>query len=321
VRYCEEENCSKQANFGYAGTRPTRCKDHRLENQEDVKNIRCKHPPCSTRANFGLYGKRAEFCVIHKSDEHVDLTNKKCSEKGCTKRANFGSKTSTEMYCLQHKSSHHEDITHPMCKVSDCRIRATPPFHYCSTHDTLNKRPTRVRENRVKNALIDAFGISTYQDYQDDIRLVSNDRQVRTVEPNSIGCEGERTRPDFVLTKLDRVCVVECDEDQHENYGKACEERRIVDIINGLGVDRISFIRFNPDPFKYKGRTWPTSWSTRIKILLNVIRKRMSEELQPGEFTIDMICFDCPDSCNGECERVHRGMMNWESGNMVMNVS
>lgn len=45
------------------------------------------------------------------------------------------------------------------------------------------------------------------------------------------------------------ISYIECDENQHKNYEKICENRRSMEIFEDLNFKPIIFIRFNPDSY------------------------------------------------------------------------
>ena len=66
------------------------------------------------------------------------------------------------------------------------------------------------------------------------------------------------TRPDFVFDYNTHKFVVKVDEHQHNNYNCQCEQVRMAQITQSIGIPTI-FIRYNPykykDKYKVNGKT------------------------------------------------------------------
>ena len=58
-----------------------------------------------------------------------------------------------------------------------------------------------------------------------------------------------RKRPDIRIELYTCSIILECDENQHKNYGNECELNRMQLIYKDLGNRKIVFIRFNPDSY------------------------------------------------------------------------
>jgi hypothetical protein len=352
---CEHVDCNTRPVFGVVFRKPLRCLRHMLPNDIDVKSKRCKEVECEKYPRYSSGNNSAEYCHIHKPQGFVLTKAYRCKQDGCFKSANFALPGKSRMFCFEHKLDGYEDYTHSKCKADGCKVRANfgipgqpaeycvkhkpflsldlnnktlcaseycltrvePPYKYCASCDPTQKRRTRVKQTRIYNFLNESFGNS-----ENPITMISYDNQIRSIEPESSGCDGALRRPDFILTCNGRICLIECDENQHKEYTKKCEDKRIVDIINAMGLDRCHLIRINPDSFKcHKKETWKTQFTNRMSVLLQTIRKRYSSELELGDFTIDKICFDCPDDCIGGCGRVHSGTFTWQSGDMQVNMN
>jgi len=65
------------------------------------------------------------------------------------------------------------------------------------------------------------------------------------------GCS--KRRPDILLELNTHCIIIEIDENQHIDYETNCEEQRINDLFNDIGLP-IIFIRFNPDSYKINDR-------------------------------------------------------------------
>lgn len=77
-----------------------------------------------------------------------------------------------------------------------------------------------------------------------------------------------RERPDFVFDAVTHMIVVEIDEDQHKYYPCECEQIRMINISQSLGMPTI-FIRYNPDKYQSSYRLY--SEKERMKALKHQI--------------------------------------------------
>jgi len=102
------------------------------------------------------------------------------------------------------------------------------------------------------------------------------------------GCS--RRRPDLLLDMGSHIIIVEIDENKHNNYDCACENKRLMELSQDLQHRPIVFIRFNPDGYVNqegilvkscwklnKGvmqivKTKQKEWEERIKILKQQIQ-------------------------------------------------
>jgi hypothetical protein len=76
AKLCEYENCKNQAFYAFFFNKPTRCKQHKLDNQK----IRYKKCVCGkTEPNYGLStDERPSCCSICKTNDMIDLRHAKC---------------------------------------------------------------------------------------------------------------------------------------------------------------------------------------------------------------------------------------------------
>ena len=76
-----------------------------------------------------------------------------------------------------------------------------------------------------------------------------------------------KKRPDFVFDAYTHKIVVEVDEHQHDNYNCECEQVRMAQITQAIGMPTI-FIRYNPDNYNVIIKT---SKIERQKILIKTL--------------------------------------------------
>ena len=91
------------------------------------------------------------------------------------------------------------------------------------------------------------------------------------------GCS--KRRPDFLFDLFTHTVIVECDENNHDNYDTTCEIAKLNDTFTDLADRPIILIRFNPDKYDGKscfdrdGKIIITEWNRRIKILNKELEK------------------------------------------------
>ena len=96
-------------------------------------------------------------------------------------------------------------------------------------------------------------------------------------------------RLDFTIYKVDRVVVVECDEQGHSHEPVLCEVTRMLDVATQHRMKSdlpLHFIRFNPDGFTVDGWAPKPKMAERYKELLLAI-----EEPVTAPLTITYICY------------------------------
>ena len=73
-------------------------------------------------------------------------------------------------------------------------------------------------------------------------------------------------RPDFLIDCGSHFVVLEVDENQHKGRAYGCEEVRMVNIFQSLGLST-KFIRYNPDKYKKNGKWLNPSVVSRMRKL------------------------------------------------------
>jgi hypothetical protein len=118
------------------------------------------------------------------------------------------------------------------------------------------------------------------------------------------GCS--RRRPDAYLDLFTHVLIIECDENQHENY--ICENKRTMELFQDFNNRPIVFIRFNPDSYVVGIKKILSSfkihkisgvpiirnkkeWNNRLNTLKDVIHKYLGK-IPEKEVTIENLFFD-----------------------------
>jgi very-short-patch-repair endonuclease len=130
--------------------------------------------------------------------------------------------------------------------------------YLCSYCNPISSNRQRTRENVVK--------------------VLLEENKIDFTHDRSTGVCGN-FRPDFLIDCGTHFVVVECDEDQHKQYDRDCENTRMVNIQQSLGLYTV-FIRYSPDPYKINNKTVPTTSKYRHKILLETIEKYRNTPLE-----------------------------------------
>src|SRR5690349_11719031 len=114
---CEEDNCKKQAYYGYTYKEPIKCCDHRDKTDKNMVNVH--NPRCeicvTKRPVFGYPNGKKIRCGDCREDTMTNLLNKKC-EKCNIKQANFGLIKNKPTHCSICKSKEMNDVVHKLCE-------------------------------------------------------------------------------------------------------------------------------------------------------------------------------------------------------------
>ena len=101
-----------------------------------------------------------------------------------------------------------------------------------------------------------------------------------------------RRRPDFVIHTYFGILILEVDEHQHnrKNYPCECELSRMKEIYMSVGVERLLFVRYNPD--KYKSTVPLYKGSERETYLIKYIQEWLDPENKfkdPSKFNLGSV--------------------------------
>lgn len=255
----------KQPTYGKVGTsKATLCfgcapKDGTFE---DVVNPKCA--TCGKQATFGIPGHRPTRCATHYDKATMIVgPRKRCNNPDCREMATH--RLNADRYCEDHAPAGSVDFAQRKCGSCGllCILDAND---LCASCCGPAKIRTKVKENAVR-AILEAHGIT----------IASQDKMLN-------GGECVRTRPDFVIFVGTHIVIVECDENAHRSYVKACELARMLNLsqaAQGLGV---IFIRYNPDGYTAAdGKPGKATPQRRIKTLVDWVRRAMSPESNPAE--------------------------------------
>lgn len=296
--------------FGLPGGRATHCKGCAPQGMRDVLSGMCQS--CGDkRPNFGLPGGRATHCGGCRLDGMHDVKNGKCQACG-VRRPNFGLPGGLATHCRRCSLAGMRDVRHRKCQTCGERQpvfglsggRATHCVH-CKTQamtDVRNRTgacrncglPYQVallREGLCCNCRRDIPRVELLM--RQTLRTAVDgwifDKSVAGV----LACSDKRYRPDAWLELETHVIVVECDEQQHQNYEQSCELRRVVELWAACEGRPLVMIRWNPDGFLVDGRVRKVATCQRHRTLTEAVQHAVSEP--PSEhLTVQYLFYDEP---------------------------
>jgi hypothetical protein len=227
------------------------CGDCKEPDMVDVKNKKCSYENCNISAYYGLPGHKKETCYQHRKEGYIANPNKKCIEKNCKQMAIYG--YTSAKHCEEHKHEDEVDLIQRKCKACGLiEVVNKDGYCYCQNQNLFN-RIRLAKQKTVKN----------YLDRNCEIKYISYDKQI------DHGVCG-RERPDFLYDCESFYIVLEVDEDQHEQRNCDCEQVRMINISQSLGMKTL-FIRYNPDKYKVKNGGRMQTENKRLQTLLDVL--------------------------------------------------
>jgi len=300
---CKEEGCDKIPTFGIPGTKiKVFCKKHKLSNYVDVAHPGCKK--CSTRARFGPLFQETKHCAKHKNNNEFRKNKPKCEStssletdksgsdvygKACKEVPVYTDKGSIyPLRCEEHKLENDINIIEKKC--SSCQLMWIIPNDktMCNACGDFNNLKIRNRkENKIK-VMLEA----------NKIKYESHDKIVDSI------CSYKR--PDFVLDYNYYKVIVEVDENQHSSYPCECEQSRMVQIHQDIGMDLV-FIRFNPDNYENNGGETIKSYASREKKLLELLNALKNTKYRKNHLEVIYLYYD------GWDEAIHVEPVNYFS--------
>lgn len=261
---CSYPGCDIAASYNHPGKRPILCQTHSEEGMVIVIGRGCEHSECTSKSRYYDFpGGKGRYCTRHKEPGMVDVSNPICEM--CSSLASYGIPGNKKSRCSRHRTP--GMITRPKAKCITCR---KPAFYgksfvprHCELHkeedeDNLIEReclnchlvmvldkdgkceccvPGRFESNRLakQNALMEYL----------NRRGLKGDSTDIVIERGACG----RERPDRTFDFGDKIVILECDENQHQNYESECERVRMINISQSYGGIPVYFIRWNPDHY------------------------------------------------------------------------
>lgn len=263
---CEHDSCTKYPIFNYPDKKVRRyCSEHKLPGMINVVNKRCEHESCTKHPIFNYPDENGgRYCSDHKLHDMVNVVNKKCEHENCNTRPNFNySDKKIGLYCFDHKLSDMVDVKHKTCLSETCDIRPSNEKYkgyclMCFVNLFPNEKVSRnykIQEQHVKEFILREF--SSYNPIFD--KSITG------------GCS--KKRPDCFIDLLTHVLIIECDENQHDNYTEICENKRTMGLFQDCANRPMVFIRFNPDAYTVNGKKNPSSFKMHQTSSVPIIRK------------------------------------------------
>ena len=248
-KYCLNEDCKKRATFGIEHKKPFFCFDHKENDMEDVVNKKCNFDECNhvTTWGYGYPGKLVERCAKHKEEGMILRPRKKCME--CEEFAIYG--LNKPMHCEEHQKVEEYNLLERKC-ISCGLLNVLGKEEKCGFCDPIVLKRYRLVKQREIKFLFDSQKIK-YENYDEQLPGKCN-----------------KKRHDFVFDADTHKIVVEVDEHQHDNYNCECEQVRMAQITQAIGMPTI-FIRYNPDNYNVNNVIIKTSKIERQKILIKTL--------------------------------------------------
>ena len=268
---CNYEGCNSQQVYGIKGGKATSCGKHKTSEMINLKHAKCKHEGCTSQRTFGSKDGKMQFCGTHKTDKMINLRHKKCIIEKCIIKASYGKPGFKISHCSNHKEA--GMIHKPNSKCDKCKELAVwgknfTPMH-CEIHKTdddenLLERPCSScnlmyildKTNKCEICNPESWSRAylakqnALMDYLDAHGLKGSSTDT-IVDNGTCGKE----RPDRVYDFGDKIVILECDENQHQERTCICEQTRMVNIGQSFGGIPVYFIRWNPDNYKAKSHT------------------------------------------------------------------
>ena len=285
---CKHNDCDLRPYFDIKGEKGKFCKIHKTVEMIDVRHKRCEHNGCNLQPIFDIKGGKGKFCKTHKTIEMIDVKNKRCEHDGCNLRPSFGKPGLKVSHCSKHKQK--GMIRKSNAKCINCNELAIwginwIPIH-CEIHKSINEQnyveqPCSScklmyildKDNKCENCNPESFKSA---------RLAKQNALMHYLDANNL--KGDTTdiainngicgkeRPDRVYDFGDKIIILECDENQHQDRQCVCEQTRMVNIGQSFGGIPVYFIRWNPDDYNPKNDNKnPEEISKRYKLVGNLI--------------------------------------------------
>ena len=289
---CNFEGCdSLNPVFDIKGGKGHFCALHKTAEMVDVRNKRCEHEVCdSLNPSFDINGGKGRFCAKHKTAEMVDVRKKRCEHEECETKASYGIPGHQKSHCFPHRQKGMIRRPNAKCCHSKCKEMAIWGTNWVPKHCEAHKTPedkNLVERPCASCGLIYVLNDSNKCEYCNpesfetsrlakqnalmsslDYRNLVGESTDKKIDNGICGAE----RPDRVYDFGDKILVLECDENQHQDRACLCEQTRMVNIGQSFGGIPVYFIRFNPDDYSPENdRKNPEELNKRYKLLGDLI--------------------------------------------------
>ena len=171
---------------------------------------------------------------------------------------------------------HHECVVCGLLEITDSESK-------CSRCSEYLRKRLYCRKQRLVKSWIDMSDLPKYESY---------DRQL---DGGSCGKE----RPDFMWDAITHKIILEVDEDQHKDRPCECEQTRMANLTNAIGMPCV-WIRFNPDAYKGQGKVTD---AIRKDILIRTLKEYLGSP---------------PKSSNEFCRVIHMFFDGFMLGSPVL---
>lgn len=300
IRNNKCEKCHKhQKNFNYPTEKKAiYCGKCREKGMIYISRKRCE----KCNIYFPVFNYKGEkkgiYCFNCKEDTMENVEGKKCAICYIT-RANYnypGIKSA--IVCGKCQKQGMINVINKLCLNDWCNTRAPNKLYngYCSRcffhmfPDSEFSRNYKVKEKHVTDSVKEMFP---------DLNMII-DKRVHG------GCS--KRRPDILIELFTHIIIIECDENQHQDYNTTCEIARINELYTDLGDRPIIFIRFNPDGYIINGKKFKSSfkahkilgtpiinnqeeWQNRLTTLKNTIQINI-DSIPTEQITEEYLYFD-----------------------------
>ncbi|MCK9607869.1 MAG: hypothetical protein M0R33_15605 [Methylomonas sp.] len=291
-RHCDFQGCTTQSHFGLISDKhPTRCQVHADAKMIDISSAYCISPECATMATFNFRGIRPQYCAKHRKLGMVYKPTKRCDD--CHRNlAEYGDpKSEVPIHCELHKLPIEVNFAQRICKL--CKISfVLDEQGLCQFCGSGVQSTHLVKQKEIEDYLKANLSETIKQKWKSTDSMIDH------------GTCGKE-RPDFLFDADSHFVIIECDEHQHNAYPCECEQARMINIANGLGMPTI-FIRYNPDNYKYAAACSASKRMTskvRRDLLISALTDEMKRDItdiQPIE-----VIYVCYDGCDVSCVSKH----------------
>ena len=253
------------------------CANCKEDDMVNVKSKICVEKSCRKQASYALPGMSMEYCATHKKVGMIFRPRKSCEADECKELATHGSSRNKPVHCEEHKTEDEYNLCEReclRCQKLDVLNKDGLCVNFCSLEekDWLMKKRVKKDEEFIGNLL----------QAEIDIPFAYRDQVVDKACSNK--------RPDFVYHCGSHVVAVEVDEDQHKSYrctayGDTLEGKRKGENIRMFEISQsfdglpVTWIRYNPDGFKVKGKVAKYTNKKRHELLIRWVRKCIRESI------------------------------------------
>lgn len=268
---CIHPNCNTLPSYNFkTETKPIYCSNHKLIDMINVKQM-CNEINCYKYPLYNFEGQKPPlYCFEHKKVGMINNNQSKCQNELCKKIPNYNYDGETSgIFCLIHKLENMVDVHHARCKADNCQTRGNKNYKgYCANcfqHLFPTDPLTFQIRSKTKEIAVRDFINSRFEGFQHDKPLWYNE--------TACDCTTKRRIDHRKLINNTLLCI-ETDENQHKSYSKEDEIARYNDLFMSFG-GKFIFIRFNPDKYKYNGKSCNPMLVNRLPVLETEINKQI----------------------------------------------